>query len=87
MEFAIRDSGTYSAELDTAAEPAEPVYPYQSTAIAGELEDDREWAERSAQWQKQTAWSPRHPHQKRKHRNPLILGGLNRPGFSGGRFD
>jgi hypothetical protein len=38
-------------------------------------EDDVEWAERSAYWQQQALWRPRHPHQKRKHRNPLILGG------------
>src|ERR1051325_11426924 len=38
-------------------------------------EDDAEWAERSAYWEQQTAWAPRHPHQKRKHRNPLVLGG------------
>lgn len=39
------------------------------------FEDDLEWAERSAYWQQQAQWSPRHPHQKRRHRNPLVLGG------------
>jgi CRISP-associated protein Cas1 len=37
--------------------------------------DDTEWADRSEHWQQQSVWKPRHPHQKRKHRNPLILGG------------
>lgn len=75
MEFAIPDSGTYAPELDTATEPAEPVHPNQSTAVAEELEDDLEWAHRSAYWEQHSAWRPRHPHQKRKHRNPLVLGG------------
>jgi CRISPR-associated protein Cas1 len=39
------------------------------------LADDLEWAERSAYWQQQATWRPRHPHQKRKVRNPLVLGG------------
>jgi CRISPR-associated protein Cas1 len=37
--------------------------------------DDLEWSERSAHWGQQSVWRPRHPHQKRKVRNPLILGG------------
>jgi CRISPR-associated endonuclease Cas1 len=37
--------------------------------------DDLEWAARSAYWQQQAAWRPRHPNQKRKIRNPLVLGG------------
>src|ERR1051326_9201682 len=37
--------------------------------------DDFEWAERSAYWQHQAAWTPRQPNQKRRHRNPLVLGG------------
>ncbi|MGA8709084.1 MAG: hypothetical protein WB646_19085 [Steroidobacteraceae bacterium] len=37
--------------------------------------DDDEWADSSAHWQQQAAWRPRHPHQKRKVRNPLVLGG------------
>lgn len=40
-----------------------------------DIDDDAEWAERSAYWQQQTAWTPRRPHQKRRHRNPLVLGG------------
>src|SRR5690242_1341661 len=39
------------------------------------LDDDIKWAERSAYWQQQSTWRPRHPHQKRKVRNPLVLGG------------
>jgi hypothetical protein len=38
-------------------------------------EDDTAWAERSAYWQQQATWKPRHPHQKRKVRSPLVLGG------------
>lgn len=34
-----------------------------------------EWAERSSYWERQAKWRPRHPHQKRRHRNPLVLGG------------
>lgn len=37
--------------------------------------DDLEWADRGAYWQKQATWRPRHPHQKRKVRSPLVLGG------------
>src|ERR1700730_1917755 len=38
-------------------------------------EDDTAWADRSACWQQQATWRPRHPHQKRKVRSPLVLGG------------
>ena len=38
-------------------------------------EDDTEWAERGAYWQKQATWKPRGPKQKRKVRSPLVLGG------------
>jgi hypothetical protein len=51
------------------------VYQDEGAAAAVELGDDHEWAERSAQWQQQAAWTPRHRHQKRRHRNPLVLGG------------
>jgi CRISPR-associated protein Cas1 len=37
--------------------------------------DDLDWADRSAFWQQQATWRPRHPHQKRKVRSPLVLGG------------
>jgi CRISPR-associated protein Cas1 len=37
--------------------------------------DDLDWADRSAHWEQQSVWRPRRAHQKRKHRNPLILGG------------
>lgn len=37
--------------------------------------DDLEWAERGAYWQEQATWKPRQPNQKRKIRNPLVLGG------------
>ena len=37
--------------------------------------DDHDWADRSAHWEQQAQWRPRHPHQKRKVRNPLVLGG------------
>jgi CRISPR-associated protein Cas1 len=37
--------------------------------------DDLEWSNSSAQWEHQSAWRPRRPDQKRKVRNPLILGG------------
>src|SRR5262249_6316820 len=40
-----------------------------------DFEDDIEWAERNAHWQRQNTWRARHYHQKRKHRNPLVLGG------------
>jgi CRISPR-associated protein Cas1 len=40
-----------------------------------EIGDDNEWAERSAYWQAQAKWQPRQPNQKRKVRNPLVLGG------------
>jgi len=39
------------------------------------LLDDSDWAIRSSEWEQQSAWRPRHPHQKRKVRNALILGG------------
>jgi CRISP-associated protein Cas1 len=38
-------------------------------------EDDLEWAERSAHWEQQNVWKPRRRDQKRKVRNPLVLGG------------
>lgn len=37
--------------------------------------DDPDWADRNTHWERQSVWRPRHPHQKRKVRNPLILGG------------
>lgn len=37
--------------------------------------DDIDWADRSAYWEQQSLWSPRRPDQKRKVRNPLVLGG------------
>jgi CRISP-associated protein Cas1 len=40
-----------------------------------DADESTEWFERSAHWQEQSAWKPRHPHQKRKVRNPLVLGG------------
>jgi CRISP-associated protein Cas1 len=39
------------------------------------VEDEIDWAERSTLWQGRSAWKPRHYHQKRKVRNPLVLGG------------
>src|SRR5689334_15171335 len=47
----------------------------RKTDSASMLEDDTDWAERSAYWQQQAVWTPRHPQQKRRHRNPLVLGG------------
>jgi CRISPR-associated endonuclease Cas1 len=38
-------------------------------------QDDAEWADRSAYWQKQATWRPRARKQKRKVRSPLVLGG------------
>jgi hypothetical protein len=49
--------------------------PQQPEPNSTDIDDDAEWAERSAYWQEQAAWTPRHPHQKRRHRNPLVLGG------------
>jgi CRISP-associated protein Cas1 len=40
-----------------------------------EASDDHEWAERSTHWEQQNVWKPRRRDQKRKVRNPLILGG------------
>jgi CRISPR-associated endonuclease Cas1 len=37
--------------------------------------DDLDWADRSTHWEQQAQWRPRHYHQKRKVRNPLVLGG------------
>src|SRR3954452_18582061 len=37
--------------------------------------DDSDWADRSSYWERQAQWKPRHPNQKRRHRNPLVLGG------------
>lgn len=57
------------------------VEPRLSLIEAGQIaridpsKDDIDWADRSAYWQEQSIWRPRHPHQKRKHRNPLVLGG------------
>jgi CRISP-associated protein Cas1 len=51
------------------------LYPQTTEAPAAHTGDDPEWAERSTHWQQQNAWRPRHPHQKRRHRNPLVLGG------------
>lgn len=39
------------------------------------MDVDGDWADRSTHWEQRSAWRPRHPHQKRKVRNPLILGG------------
>jgi CRISPR-associated endonuclease Cas1 len=47
----------------------------KGTAITQGNEDDRDWADRSTHWEQQAQWTPRHPHQKRKVRNPLVLGG------------
>src|SRR5437899_1718408 len=49
--------------------------PQTDSLNSTETADDLEWAERSAYWQQQNTWRPRHPHQKRRHRNPLVLGG------------
>jgi CRISPR-associated protein Cas1 len=49
--------------------------PQQPEPNSTDIDDDAEWAERSAYWQEQAAWTPRHPNQKRRHRNPLVLGG------------
>src|SRR5437762_2949934 len=38
-------------------------------------DNENGWAERSAYWQEQSAWKPRNANQKRKVRNPLVLGG------------
>src|SRR5271163_2713137 len=38
-------------------------------------QDDFEWAERSSFQQQQAVWKPRQPHQERKVRSPLVLGG------------
>src|SRR5438552_939596 len=56
-----------AAEIKTCSE-AEPVQHFN-------LKDDRKWAERSAYWQQPAAWKPREANQKRRHRNPLVLGG------------
>ena len=49
--------------------------PQQPEPNSTDIDDDTEWAERSAYWQQQAAWTPRQPNQKRRHRSPLVLGG------------
>jgi CRISP-associated protein Cas1 len=74
VNFPTRNSGGHYPELVVASELIQPGHLNKANDSA-QCGDDAEWAERSAYWQQQNAWRPRHPHQKRKHRNPLVLGG------------
>ena len=74
-EFATSNSGADLPRPIVTGELIGPGPPNKAIDTATAPQEDADWAERSACWQRQNIWKPRRADQKRKVRSPLVLGG------------